>query len=99
MTEAERAVRRIDRSAGTPAGQWVPLVVEPPDEPLIAEHPEVPAEHALQGFHAARAYSSDPERSRGVSGFDPRARRELREAIDESWRAGRPAFPASTLGL
>ena len=23
-----------------------------PDEPLIAEHPEVPAEHALQGFHA-----------------------------------------------
>jgi glyoxalase family protein len=34
------------------------------DEPLVAEHPEVPAEHALQGFHAVRAYSSDPERSR-----------------------------------
>ena len=45
------------------------------------------------------AHRTDPERSRGVSGFDPRARRELREAIDESWRAGRPAFPASTLGL
>jgi glyoxalase family protein len=40
------------------------LVVEVSDEPLIAEHPEVPAEHALQGFHAVRAYSSDPERSR-----------------------------------
>jgi glyoxalase family protein len=36
------------------------------DEPLIAEHPEVPAEHALQGFHAVRAYASDPERSRGL---------------------------------
>ena len=45
------------------------------------------------------AHRTDPERSRGVSGFDPRARRELREAIDEPWRAGRPAFPASTLGL
>jgi glyoxalase family protein len=40
------------------------LVADVPDEPLIAEHPEVPAEHALQGFHAARAYASDPERSR-----------------------------------
>ena len=40
------------------------LVTDVPDEPLIAEHPEVPAEHALQGFHAVRAYSSDPERSR-----------------------------------
>jgi glyoxalase family protein len=40
------------------------LVADVSDEPLIAEHPEVPAEHALQGFHAARAYSSDPGRSR-----------------------------------
>ncbi|MDQ0569386.1 hypothetical protein QFZ42_001220 [Variovorax paradoxus] len=45
------------------------------------------------------ALRTDPERSRGVCGVDPRARRELREAIDESWREGRPAFPASTLGL
>jgi glyoxalase family protein len=34
------------------------------DEPLIAAHPEVPAEHALQGFDGVRAYSTDPERSR-----------------------------------
>ena len=40
------------------------LVADVSDEPLIADHPEVPAEHALQGFHAVRAYSSDPERSR-----------------------------------
>ena len=31
------------------------------DEPLSAEHPEVPAEHALQGFDAVRAYSFNPD--------------------------------------
>ncbi len=36
------------------------------DAPLVADHPEVPAEHALQGFDAVRAYASDPETSRGV---------------------------------
>jgi glyoxalase family protein len=41
-------------------------VVETPDEPLVANHPEVPRELALQGFDGVRAYSSDPERSRGV---------------------------------
>ncbi len=39
-------------------------VVETTDEPLIADHPEIPAELALQGFHAVRAYTEDPERSR-----------------------------------
>ncbi len=39
-------------------------VVQTSDEPLIAEHPEIPAELALQGFHAVRAYTTDPERSR-----------------------------------
>ncbi|MDX6652723.1 MAG: glyoxalase family protein [Solirubrobacterales bacterium] len=34
-----------------------------PDEPLIAEHPDIPAELALQGFDGAHAYSSDPDRS------------------------------------
>jgi glyoxalase family protein len=46
------------------------------DEPLIAEHPEIPSELALQGFDAARAYSADPERSRPrleeTLGFTPR---------------------------
>jgi glyoxalase family protein len=40
------------------------LVPDVPDQPLTAEHPEIPAEHALQGFHAARAYIADPEASR-----------------------------------
>ena len=40
------------------------LVAAVDDEPLIAEHPEIPAELALQGFDAVRAYSSDPAASR-----------------------------------
>ena len=39
------------------------LVVATGDEPLIAKHPEVPAELALQGFHAVRAYSGAPDAS------------------------------------
>jgi glyoxalase family protein len=33
------------------------------DAPLAAEHPEIPAEHALQGFDGVRAYATDPARS------------------------------------
>jgi glyoxalase family protein len=33
------------------------------DEPLVAEHPEIPAEHALQGFDSVRAYSDRPQLS------------------------------------
>ena len=39
-------------------------VVETEDAPLIAEHPEIPSELALQGFDAVRAYSRDPAASR-----------------------------------
>jgi len=35
-------------------------VVAVPDRPLVADHPEVPGELALQGFHAVRAYSGAP---------------------------------------
>ena len=45
------------------------------DEPLRAERPEIPAEHALLGFDGVRAYSSDPPRSERLLaetlGFDP----------------------------
>jgi glyoxalase family protein len=41
-------------------------VVEVADAPLIADHPEVPGELALQGFHAVRAYSAAPDTSRGL---------------------------------
>jgi glyoxalase family protein len=39
-------------------------VVEVDDEPLSAEHPEIPAGLALQGFHAVCAYAAAPEASR-----------------------------------
>jgi glyoxalase family protein len=42
------------------------LVVDVPDPPLVADHPEVPAELALQGFHAVRAYSAAPDASSGL---------------------------------
>lgn len=32
-----------------------------PDEPLIADHPEIPADMALQGFEGVRVYSHAPE--------------------------------------
>jgi glyoxalase family protein len=51
-------------------------VVESKDPPLIAEHPEIPVELALQGFDGVRAFSADPERSRAfleeTLEFDPR---------------------------
>ena len=42
------------------------LVADVPDAPLVAEHPEIPTELALQGFHAVRAYSASPETSTGL---------------------------------
>ena len=45
------------------------------DRPLVAAHPEIPAEVALQGFDGVRAFASDPARSRelleDVLGFEP----------------------------
>ncbi len=38
-------------------------VIEVADEPLSAEHPEVPGALALQGFHAVCAYTAEPEAS------------------------------------
>jgi glyoxalase family protein len=55
-------------------------VVETGDEPLTAEHPEIPAELALQGFDSVRAYTDDPDRSRGLLEetleFEPRGEDE-----------------------
>ena len=61
-------VREGDRLRfADPEGLEHELVVATVDDrPLIAEHPEVPAEFALQGFDSARAFSADPERSAGL---------------------------------
>ncbi|MBA2474828.1 MAG: VOC family protein [Actinobacteria bacterium] len=48
-----------------PEGMSLELaMVETADEPLVAQHPEIPAELALQGFDHVRAYSGRPEQSR-----------------------------------
>ncbi len=47
-----------------PEGLGHELVVSTaPDAPLVATAPDIPHEHALQGFDGVRAYASDPERS------------------------------------
>jgi glyoxalase family protein len=57
-------------------------VVDVPDPPLIADHPEVPADMALQGFHAVRAFIADSSAGRTLFeeglGFEP---------IDGGWEA------------
>ena len=63
--EADNVVRSSDSlTFEDPEGVRHELrVVETPDEPLIAKHPEIPEEYALQGFDGVRAYAIDPERS------------------------------------
>lgn len=39
-------------------------VVDVPDAALVAHHPDIPIEFAIQGFEEVRAYASDAERSR-----------------------------------
>ena len=78
---------RVERPAGRvafadPEGVGLELAVaETNDAPLVAEHPEIPTDFALQGFDGVRAYSADVERSRqlfeGTLAFEPRG--------DNSW--------------
>jgi glyoxalase family protein len=70
----------VDREDGRlrfadPEGLELELaVVETADEPLVARHPEIPAEHALQGFDGVHAYTRDPaasERFLSELAFEP----------------------------
>jgi glyoxalase family protein len=56
-------------------------VVDTSDEPLIADHPEVPAELALQGFDGVRAFAVAPDRSRSF--FEQTLEFEPRD--DDAW--------------
>jgi glyoxalase family protein len=51
------------------------VVANVPDRPLVAEHPEIPHELALQGFEGVRAYARDPrlrtEPMLQALGFEP----------------------------
>src|SRR5712664_3688305 len=68
----ERRLATGERSGGSlvfsdPEGLGLELrVVDSSDAPLTASHPEIPAEHAILGFEEVRAYTSDPEASRGL---------------------------------
>ena len=101
------ATRRSDGRLGfdDPEGLGLEVaVVTAGDAPLVANSPEIPADHALQGFDGVRAFAAAPEASRGLLegplGFN---------AIgDDVWeargavRGGRYAFdpsPASGAGI
>jgi glyoxalase family protein len=77
QAEADAVTREDDAVAfADPEGLRHRLVVSSVDDaPLLAEHPGVPAEHALQGFDAVRAYAAEPESSRALLeqtlGFEP----------------------------
>jgi glyoxalase family protein len=64
--EGISAARSADRlTFSDPEGLSLELaVVETEDAPLVAEHAEIPAELALQGFDSVRAFCADPEASR-----------------------------------
>ena len=54
-----------DRVGGVPFGdpeglQHDLVVADVSDKPLVADHPEIPREFALQGFEGVRAYARDP---------------------------------------
>jgi glyoxalase family protein len=71
----------VERSPGRlvfadPEGLGLELAVsETTDPPLVAVHPDIPSEHALQGFDGVRAFSARPDASRPLLeetlGFDP----------------------------
>jgi glyoxalase family protein len=74
-------------------------VVDVPEAPLIGEAPDIPAEHALQGFDGVRAFARDEEASRRFIterlGFAavPDERFEARGDQRGGWYAYDPAPP------
>ncbi len=82
-----------------PEGLEHELVVSSSNDPaLIAEHPDVPAEHALQGFEGVRAYSHRPDGSArmleqlmGAERIGDEDRFQLRGERRGSWIAFDPA--------
>src|SRR5439155_13725213 len=66
------------------------VVAEVPDDPLIADHPEIPRELALRGFEGVRAYERDAEAGTasflGQLGFEQDGRRfETRGETRGGW--------------
>ena len=87
--ESEREGERL-RFADPEGLEHELVVATGRDEPLIADHPEVPAELALQGFDFARAYTADPEPQRRRC-----SRRSSSSAGDERLGGARRASAAA----
>jgi glyoxalase family protein len=71
LTGAGRDPARTDASLrfADPEGLEHELVVyDGPDAPLTADAPDIPSEHALQGFDGVRAYALEPVRSAPLLG-------------------------------
>src|SRR5262245_50650973 len=63
LEHADRPVERVGDMlrSSDPEGIGIELVVaSAPDPPLVAAAPDIPPEHALQGFDGGRDYSGDP---------------------------------------
>ncbi|MDQ3669674.1 MAG: VOC family protein [Actinomycetota bacterium] len=80
-------------------------VTETDDEPLVADHPDIPGELALQGFDGVRAYSLAPDASRmfldnalGFTPIDPPAEWEARGDRRGSFYGYDPAPPERGVG-
>jgi glyoxalase family protein len=91
--ETERADDRLGFS--DPEGLGLEFaVVRTADEPLVADSPDIPAEHALQGFDGVRAYPRAPGASKAfleqALGFEPRGESEWEVRGDS--RGGRYAY-------
>jgi glyoxalase family protein len=78
LSDEQVPVTRLDGALALEDPEGIRLelrAVSTPDAPLIAEHPEIPAELALQGFDGVRAFASEPERTRALLeqtlGFSP----------------------------
>jgi glyoxalase family protein len=94
LSEAGVTTRLEDRSLHStdPEGLDLELaVVETNDEPLVARHPDIPPEFALQGFDGVRAYATDPDGSSDLLeqtlGFESQATSCYKAGGDrrESW--------------
>jgi len=95
--EADRPTRDSDGvSFEDPEGLRHRLVVSTVDDaPLIAEHPDIPAEHALEGFDGVRVFAADPAASRllleDVLGFVAVSSLQQTGAGSPAWEARGPS--------
>jgi glyoxalase family protein len=92
----EREADRLRFADGEGLGLELELS-ESEDEPLVANSPDVPAEHALQGFAGVRTYAADAERGRELLeqtlGFEPKGdgRWQVRGEMRGSFYTREPA--------